>query len=39
LLGRNQKAQNRPPVRFRNDVKYRFHSSDILQPVYTCQGI
>src|SRR6266404_8777795 len=37
LLGRDQEAQYRAAVRFRNDVKNRFHSFYILYRAYTCK--
>src|SRR5438445_233019 len=39
LLGRDQEAQYRAAVRFRNDFEHGFHSLDILHRAYTCQGI
>ena len=39
LLGRDQEAQYRAAVRFRNDFEYRFHPLDILHRAYTCQCI
>src|ERR1700722_8828903 len=39
LFGREQKDQYRAAVRLRDDFEYGFHSLDILQVAYTCQGI
>jgi hypothetical protein len=39
LFRRNQEAQDRAAIRFRNDFEYGFHVLYILQQVYTCQGI
>src|SRR6267378_3322420 len=39
LFGRDEKAQYRAAVRFRNDFEDRFHSLYIPHREYTCQGI
>jgi|SRR5580658_2290752 hypothetical protein len=39
LLGRDQEAQYRAAVRFRNNFEHRFHMLYILYMAYTCQGI
>jgi hypothetical protein len=35
----DQKAQDRAPVRFGNDLENGFHVLYILYRAYTCQGI
>ncbi len=39
LFSGNQQAQYRPPVRLCNDFEDGFHSRNIRNKVYTCQGM